>query len=542
MDNMPKSNFWQEFAKKTRNFFLPHEDNNYHPYVLHSERLWFYASSAILVKLVVVVFVFLLPVAAWLTPDLMSQESKRIVSLTNDLRSSLNLSPLQESAVLNQAAYNKAQDMLVQQYFAHLGPDGKRVSSWLKNAGYDYLMAGENLAIGFASADEVVEAWKNSPTHYANLVDPAWQDIGVGMASGAYNQVDTTLVAQFFGRPRPAPVAPVVVKDVTQVSPVQIPATPTQQVVVNKPATNTVKNSPVAIQQPKPEEIINTPASPSSAIETEVLAETAIKYPLAKPEILNLQNNWLSKEASLQLDVLAKNADKVEVYDQNKLIVSQAKNLTKENISLFLELREGTHRLKIVAWQGNQNLSSDIYLGNLDFSPPTVDLEKTSILVDAPEAKDEKILKVEAYLSSDVAVANLILGQTKFALNFDEQLKAWTIYKVLAETEQGFLSPMILPSLQVIDQAGNEILTDLEWKNIVPSKSSIFEQYFYLKKTQAPASRAIFNISIIYYRIFFALLAILAALNIFVHIRHQHYKVILSSLALLVFIGLLLVL
>ena len=331
-----------------------------------------------------------------------------------------------------------------------------------------------------------------------------------------------------------------VVKDVVVPSPAPAQAKP--QVVVNKPATNTVRNSPVAIQQPKLEEVIDTPESEIPVNETEVLAETAIKYPLAKPSILNLQNNWLSKEASLQLDVLAKNADKVEVYDQNKLIVSQVKNLTKENISLFLELREGTHRLKIVAWQGAQNLSSDTYLGNLDFSAPTVDLEKTIIMVDTPEAKDEKILKVEAYLSPDVAVATLILGQTQFALSFDEQLKAWTIYKVLAETEQGFLSPMILPSLQVIDQAGNEILTDLEWKNIVPSKSSIFEQYFYLKKTQAPASRAIFNISIIYYRIFFALLAILAALNIFVHIKHQHYKVILSSLALLVFIALLLIL
>lgn len=536
MKHLFKINFWQ----KAKNFFLPQEDNNYHPYVLRGERLWFYATSAILVKLVVVVFVVLLPVAAWLTPDLMSQESKRIVNLTNDFRASLQLEPLQESAVLNQAAYNKAQDMLVQQYFAHLGPDGKRVSSWLKNAGYDYLMAGENLAIGFASADEVVEAWKNSPTHYANLVDPAWQDIGVGMASGLYNQVDTTLVAQFFGRPRPAPVAPVVVKDI--VTPNPAPAQAKPQVVVNKPATNTVKNSPVAIQQPKLEEVIDTPESEIPVNETEVLAETAIKYPLAKPSILNLQNNWLSKEASLQLDVLAKNADKVEVYDQNKLIVSQVKNLTKENISLFLELHEGTHRLKIVAWQGTQNLSSDTYLGNLDFSAPSVDLEKTIIMVDTPETKDEKILKVEAYLSPDVVEANLILGQTKFALSFDEQLKAWTIYKVLAETEQGFLSPMILPSLQVIDQAGNEILTDLEWKNIVPSKSSLFEQYFYLKKTQAPAARAIFNISIIYYRVFFGLLALLAALNIFVHIRHQRYKVILSSLALLVFIALLLIL
>lgn len=522
MDNLPKNNFWQEMLKKTRNFFLPHEENNYHPYVLYSERLWFYAGSAILVKLVVVVFVVLLPVTAWLTPDLMSQESKRIISLTNDLRVSLQLTPLQENAVLNQAAYNKAQDMLTQQYFAHVGPDGKRVSGWLKNVGYDYLMAGENLAIGFVSADEVVEAWRNSPTHYANLVDPAFQDIGVGMTSGVYNQVDTTLVAQFFGRPRPVPVAPV--QKTEQVKTVEKKAT--KVAVVEEPKKEVEKN----IDTPKTELVLVN--------NTEVLAEQIVKYPLAKPEILNLQNNWLSNKQSLQLDVLAKNADKVEVYDQNKLIVSQAKSLTNEKISLFLELREGTHSLKLVAWQANQNLNSDIYLGILDFTTPVVDLEKTIIKLDSPEAKQEKILQAEVYLSSDVKTANLIVGQEKIALSFDEFLGAWTVSQVLPTDK---VETTILPSVQAIDQADNELNVDLEWQNIVPSKSSIFEQYFFLKKTQASAAKTIFNISIIYYRIFFAVLASLAALNIFVHIKHQNYKVILSSFALLVFIALLLI-
>ncbi len=525
MDNLPKNNFWQEMLKKTRNFFLPHEENNYHPYVLHGERLWFYATSAILVKLVVIVFVVLLPVAAWLTPDLMSQESKRVVNLTNDFRVSLQLQPLKESTVLNQAAYNKAQDMLIQQYFAHIGPDGKRVSNWLKNAGYDYLMAGENLAIGFASADEVVEAWKNSPTHYANLVDPAWQDMGVGMISGVYNEVDTTLVAQFFGRPRPTPVASVKAAEVKKTEPVKT---------VEKTVTK------VAVTEEAKKEIINTPKTePAPANDTEVLAEQIVKYPLAKPEILNLSNNWLSNKQSLQIDVLAKNSDKVEVYDQNKLIVSQSKNLSNEKVTLFLELREGTHRLKLVAWQGTQSLSSDTYLGDLDFSVPVVDLAKTIVKLDTPEAKQEKILQAEVYLSEDVKTANLIVGQEKIALSFDEALEAWTVSQVLAIDS---MEATILPSVQVIDQAGNEIITDLEWQDVVPSKSSIFEQYFFLKNTQAPAAKTIFNISIIYYKIFFGLLALLAALNIFVHIKHQHYKVILSSLALLIFIALLLVL
>lgn len=537
MENLPKNNFWQEMLKKSRNFFLPHEENNYHPYVLHGERLWFYATSAVLVKLVVIFFVVLLPVAAWLTPDLMSQESKRIITLTNNLRANLSLPVLQESSLLNQAAYNKAQDMLVQQYFAHLGPDGKRVSSWLKNVSYDYLIAGENLAIGFASADEVVEAWKNSPTHYANLVDPAFQEIGVGMVSGLYNEVDATLVAQFFAKPRVVQVAKEVVVPAPENQAVNKVTPKVENKVVAK-QTETKSEEKKEVVNNIPEEKIDLPSQP----DIQVLAETEIKYPLAKPEILNLSNNWLSNQTELSIEVAAKNADKVEVYDQNKLIVSQAKNLNTEKISLFLKLREGTHRLQIIAWQGKQSLSSDIYLGNLDFSLPQVDLEKTKLLLDSPQGDEAKVLRLEAYLDKDVKSANLIVGKNIFPLNFEENLGIWTIDKILNTEEQASLNPIILASLQMIDQANNEALVELEWENIVPSQSSVFEQYFYLKKTQSPITRTIFNISVIYYKILFVILASLAALNIFVHIRHQHYKVIFSSLALLIFIALLLIL
>jgi len=57
------------------------------------------------------------------------------------------------------------------------------------------------LAIGFAGAEEVVGAWTNSKTHYANLIDPDFSEIGVGMVAGMYNNNETTLIAQYFAHP-----------------------------------------------------------------------------------------------------------------------------------------------------------------------------------------------------------------------------------------------------------------------------------------------------------------------------------------------------
>jgi hypothetical protein len=114
---------------------------------------------------------------------------------------------LAESPTLDRAAYAKASDMLLQQYFAHIGPDKKSLSSWLKAAGYRYTVAGENLALGFDSAEAVMKAWQASPTHYANLIDKDFTQIGVSAVSGPYQDTDTTVVAQYFGTP-PAVVAP----------------------------------------------------------------------------------------------------------------------------------------------------------------------------------------------------------------------------------------------------------------------------------------------------------------------------------------------
>lgn len=182
-----------------KDLLVPNKKNNYAPHILHPKRILFHTFSALAIKVVLVALVALFPLEAWLTPDILAEQSKKIIVLTNEIRKDLGLQLLVENKYLNIAAFNKAQDMLIGQYFSHVGPDKKRVSNWLMEEGYDYAVAGENLAMGFASAEEVVNGWTRSETHYANMIDSDFLEIGVGMSSGEYNSNDTTFVAQMFG-------------------------------------------------------------------------------------------------------------------------------------------------------------------------------------------------------------------------------------------------------------------------------------------------------------------------------------------------------
>ena len=184
---------------KLRDLFIPHEGNNYHPNSLHPKRVLFHAGAVLAIKAIVIISILGLPTTAWLTPDVLQEQQQKIIELTNVVRKNLGISELIEKALLNEVAFNKAQDMLIGQYFAHISPEKKSLSGFLRDSGYSYSVAGENLAMGFANAESVVNAWVKSPTHYANIIDSNYQDIGVGLTSGAFNGHDTTLVAQYFG-------------------------------------------------------------------------------------------------------------------------------------------------------------------------------------------------------------------------------------------------------------------------------------------------------------------------------------------------------
>lgn len=184
-----------------KDLFIPHAGNYYQPHALKPKRLLFHALSIIAIKSIVVIFVLFYPLSAWLSPDMALAEAKKIIELTNNLRQAVSLPALLENHKLTQTAWQKVEDMALNQYFAHVSPAGLGLRYWLEKIGYKYAIAGENLAVGFSKAEDVVLAWKNSPTHYDNIIESKFTEIGVAMADGKLNQIDTAFIAQYFGAP-----------------------------------------------------------------------------------------------------------------------------------------------------------------------------------------------------------------------------------------------------------------------------------------------------------------------------------------------------
>jgi len=125
-----------------------------------------------------------------------------VVRETNAVRSRNGLGRLSIDPRLARAAQAKADDMAARGYFAHRTPDGRTPWDWIASAGYDFLAAAENLAVGYPSDAAVVAAWMASDGHRHNLLNQKYTDIGIGIAHGRYKGQDTVFVVQLFGKPR----------------------------------------------------------------------------------------------------------------------------------------------------------------------------------------------------------------------------------------------------------------------------------------------------------------------------------------------------
>jgi hypothetical protein len=165
----------------------------------------------ILYNVLVLVFVkLILPFSTFqlanITGYLPTLDSREIISATNDARLLEGLSPLEPNFKLDLAAKEKIQDMADNEYFAHISPEGIPPWTWIKNSLYDYIYAGENLAMGFSNSSDVVDAWLGSPSHRANILSNKYDDIGVAVGRVNIDGNDLILVVQMFGTPVPSPI------------------------------------------------------------------------------------------------------------------------------------------------------------------------------------------------------------------------------------------------------------------------------------------------------------------------------------------------
>lgn len=222
--------------------FLPRHSNNFRAKILH---------SSVITVLIISLFSGSIGVSFLKKnhPEILgisySITLQELLQETNQKRLENGVAPLKLDESLNQAAEGKAHHMMVNHYWAHFAPDGTTPWVFIKDAGYEYTYAGENLAKGFTNSSDIVIAWMNSPSHRENLLSQKYSDIGFAILEGNLEDEDTVLVVQMFGS-RIGEVAavpeaqkvPVQKQEIAQEHPVPESSKVLQEEIVSKPVVN----------------------------------------------------------------------------------------------------------------------------------------------------------------------------------------------------------------------------------------------------------------------------------------------------------------
>ena len=184
------------FAYTLAHYFYPQQSNNHKAKLLHVSTLFLLSCFLIVYQLILQVFpltgVRVLGYAANIPPD-------EIIRLTNIKRQEIGVPPLIYSSSLAQAAKAKGENMLANDYWAHVAPDGTEPWKFFTDFGYKYRYAGENLARDFSDPTSAIEAWMASASHRDNMLSGKYKEIGVAVVEGDLGGVDTTIIVQLFG-------------------------------------------------------------------------------------------------------------------------------------------------------------------------------------------------------------------------------------------------------------------------------------------------------------------------------------------------------
>lgn len=133
-----------------------------------------------------------------------------MLNLINQERASLGIAPLRLNSDLNESSEDHSQWMLDTDIFSHTGAGGSSATQRMVAAGYDLegrWATGENIALqserGVPGIDDDVrnlhDSLMASPGHRANLLNPNFEEIGIGIELGSFNGFQAVVVTQNFG-------------------------------------------------------------------------------------------------------------------------------------------------------------------------------------------------------------------------------------------------------------------------------------------------------------------------------------------------------
>ena len=252
---------------KLKDYLIASETNEYRPWIITPQALAVFC---------VIIWGLRLILPSEFTSAAPGIDPTDVMNRINAERTQRFLPALVANGKLITAATGKAQDMIARSYFAHVDPDGNYVWPRIEATGYTpYQTLGDNLAMDFTSASDLVAAWMNSPTHRANIENPKFQDQGLATASGLYEPGhDTIMVVSLFG----ALYQPKTASAPTQQS--QAPPAPTPTATPTPKSTPTpTLSAPVAAgetDQPKDSEPVVIDSNPQIS-STQISGQTQVK-------------------------------------------------------------------------------------------------------------------------------------------------------------------------------------------------------------------------------------------------------------------------
>lgn len=116
--------------------------------------------------------------------DVKTMENQ-VIKLVNQARVNAGLQPFTANWELSRVARYKSQDMANKGYFNHTSPTYGSPFTMMQNFGIKFTAAGENIAMGQRTAQDVMNSWMNSPGHRSNILNPSFNQIGVGLAKNS---------------------------------------------------------------------------------------------------------------------------------------------------------------------------------------------------------------------------------------------------------------------------------------------------------------------------------------------------------------------
>lgn len=460
-----------------KKYFIPHKGNKYHPHALHTKHTALYALLFTILKVVLIVVAVLVPAEAFIAPDVLADQGAKIIARTNQVRVEQGLPALKTDSLLIRSATAKATDMGQKEYFSHVSPDGHRLGYFLARAGYAYSEAGENLAMGFSDADGAMNGWMKSPTHYANLVDPTFTDLGVGLEGGIYQGKPTVFVAQHFGL-RQATI---------QAAPIEKIQAPTP---APAPVVEPVNQHPAPVDSNAQMQIASRPMEAKKP-EAAKPVQVAVTAPV-KPVVPRAQPVSPATPAPVPAPVQVVAAPVI----QPASTIAEAPSVEDVRSDL-VPYRYDTER-SYVGWE---------------------------------DKEDRTLIEAQAVIEGEVESASVVVNGYTFGL----QSKPDNVFvggMTVPETSDALFKVVLPPTLKVTLKNGETYVEAIEWKNPKVISETPWQKYLQTKSWLSK-SIPVFEIVHLFYIVALAVLSLALIINIVIEARKQHPHVIVQTLALL---------